>query len=295
MRTPLAVFASAVVVSAATLWSTANDKVTAWRRLDAEIGKLRPLVVSPQFSTSLDANDEAIRNRVAELDAALDARVSSWDFGAAWLWSPSNREAVSAILGDVRPALDELVYIADQRRASQPLPYAPRLLRVRHRVNLLCASALFDTDDLEARSRFLQAWRVATMEDDGGIIAAMLQMASGQIVADAIRRRADRFGVRDEVLQQELLESFRRAFTCDANIERSARDLINFADRRNRDDVEMWAVKAALRAAPNLYATLTGAMSFESLRQHDEQYDLRLFLSNCDPERLAVYERNLRF
>jgi len=132
------------------------------------------------------------------------------------------------------------------------------------------------------------------MEDDGGSWASRIRVGFGQIIAQGVRQRAERYGRSDEELAQRLTNAFDAAFQCEDNIVRAARDLVHFVDRPNRDEVEMWALEGALRAAPDVYATLIGTMSVEVLRARDEQRDLRLFLWMCDPTFRAGYEKHLR-
>lgn len=286
---------SATIVSLGVVLPGDSYQVTAWRKLESEVAKLRPLIAPSRCYTTASASDEALRIRIAELDDALDTKASSSDgIGAGWMWTPAHHDELYSIVRDARPELDELAQIAEQRGAIAPLPFAPRLGCVRHRVNLLCASALVETDDLRARERFRQAWQVATMEDDGGSWASRFQLGLAGILAQAVRMRSEATGTHDKVLEDELTSAFEQLRSCDAFVHRCARDLVDMVDRADRSKFEHWYVQTMLRAASALNAALAGQMSAEDLRRRDEEQDLRLFLWICDPNFRETAGQHLR-
>lgn len=295
MRTALSIFLAASLVAASTNWLGKDANWTAWRELEACASQLRPWVASAEFAREMDARAEACQRRMSELDEALEDRASSSDgIGATWMWKPSHRQELLELVRDVSPLLDVLAQLARERRGLPPIPVMPRLGPTRHRTNLFCAAAIVTSDDALARQRFLEAWEVATLEDDGGDWALQIECCAAGIIAEAVRLRAERLGREDTVLEAELREAYGKRFTCEIELERAARSLVAAVARADRGTVELWVLRSQIRDAQELLGVLGGRIDREEfVRRIQGSGHFWLGIGFCPPETAAAIHKRL--
>lgn len=284
MKLCLWMLSTAGLIAGASLCFESCDVTLARLKFARNVEKLRPLVASPRFDATPDAETIACMARLVELDEELDRLAPySQNAGAGMTWNSVHRGQLLAIARETGPVLDALAQLAEERRERGPLPSSPKLWKAMHRANLLCVAALAESDDLRARKRFEQAWDVAQLEDDGGWIAASTQLSSAGIISRAVRQRAGRHE-RDAELARWLSAQFEASFQCRFELERTARDFLHIVDRPAGREICIEEFQRWTQEAKMLYPALLGEIDVATMRE-EAQRQGRVFLglSLCEP------------
>lgn len=147
---------------------------------------LRAEVEAPAPMQSADAAEWL--DELLDLDQQIEERVPSDSaLAAAWMWSDAHRSALAGIVDAVRLEIERVRILAARAPLLPPLmnfgQCSPHLHSMRHRTNLLCASALVDADP----TRLCDALDILRACDDGSLISGALRHANAMIVLTAVR------------------------------------------------------------------------------------------------------------
>ncbi len=267
-------------------------------RFEKEIARVRTLAPDNSSRTASPVAKDRLESRLAALDAELD-RIASADLGigAPWMWTTDHREELAGLVEMVRPELVEIVELSRERVPRFEVKARASLLRSRHRVNLMCASALVEKDGEAAAQWLIDALAVAATEDDGSIIAGMIVNANVGIVALATRRLSERPDFERERLACALDPWLREAEIPHRLAVRVATEAISFADRGGQRACPTKALESLRRFLEALEPLLAGRGVAPVPRTALEGLEspFKAFATVMRPEFLQSMGHNLRF
>jgi hypothetical protein len=267
-------------------------------RFETEIARVRSLAPDNASRSAPSADQERLEGRLAELDAELD-RIAPADLGigAPWMWAPDHREELAGLVAMVKPALAEIVELSRERVRGFEVGAHASLSRSRHRVNLMCASALVEDDGEAAVGWLVDALAVAATEDDGSIIAGMIVNANVSIVVSATRRLSERSDFDRDRVVCALDPWLRDSATTRQLAVRIASEAASFADRGGHRACPTKSVESLRRFLEALEPLLAGRGVAPVPRTALEGLEspFKAFATVMRPEFLQSMGHNLRF